>query len=191
MIEKILRSIKHRIVPRKEFEVYDGSILPGKGRFNSTEFNNNAFYIQTAEKEAKRAIHKLGCNTDSRILEIGCGKGRFAIGLIRILGPVNYTGLDVHKPSIEWCKKYIESKNPTYHFEYLDVKSDRYNKNRNPIDDSFAFNIPDEGVNIVYIWGVFTNMHERTLRIYINDLQRMLVPNGRVSFTAFVEENVP
>lgn len=192
MLKKYLRSAKHQLFPLKEFEIHDNSILPAKHlRFNSVEFRNNTFYIQTAEMEAQRVIDRLGCNKKSRILEIGCGKGRFAIGLLRLLGPINYIGLDVHLPSIKWCQKYITTLDPSYQFAHLDVASIRYHQNGKPIDDNFTFDLTDKSIDIIYIWGVFTNMASDVMKIYLNDLKRMLKPSGRVFFTAFVEENVP
>lgn len=192
MLKQYLSSFKNKIYHKKDFEIYDKSILPPRNRrFNGGDYNDNAYYIQSAEAEARRVITRLGCHRESRILEIGCSTGRFAIGLLRLLGPVRYTGLDVCKSSIEWCKRYIESKNPSYHFEHLDVASERYNKNGNRIDESFKFSIEDGSIDLIYVFGVFTNMDEHTIKIYLNDFKRMLAPGGRVFLTAFVEENVP
>ncbi len=187
-----IKAVKHRLLPQKEFVVYDNSVLPATHlRFNGPTFSDNSFYIQTAEAEAKRLIEKFGCNKESHLLEIGCGQGRLATGLLRLIGPLSYIGMDVHLPSIQWCRKYIEKREPAYHFEHLDIASERYHKDGKLIDHNFKFNIPDHSIDIIYIWGVFTNMDGEVMKIYLNDLKRMLSPGGKVFFTAFVEENVP
>lgn len=101
MIEKYVKSAIRKLYPKKQFETHDGSIIPAKHlRFNGAAFKDNDYYIKTAEAEAQRAKSKLGCKTGSRVFEIGCGKGRFVTGLIRVFGQVNYTGFDVHRPSV-------------------------------------------------------------------------------------------
>lgn len=191
-IQSYLRFVKHKLFPPEEFEVYDQSIIPNIHlRLNGTAFQDKIFYVHSAEGEAQRVINQFGCNNDSRILDIGCGRGRFAIGLLRLLGPVRYIGLDVHLPSIQWCQKHIESRNPSYRFIHLNIASERYHKNGGPIDDNFRFNIEDESIDIIYLWGVFTNMDPYVMKLYLNDMKRILSPDGNIFFTAFVEENVP
>ena len=187
-----LKAAKHRLFPGKEFIIFDNSIIPAKElRFNGLTFRNDSFYIRTAEKEARRLIQRLGCTPKSKILEIGCGQGRMVTGLLRLIGAVNYTGFDVHLPSVNWCQKYIESRKKSFHFEHLDVLSERYNTGGNQLNDKFKFNINDKSIDIIYIWGVFTNMEGMVMKAYLNDLKRMLAPGGKVFFTAFVEESVP
>ncbi len=192
ILTHFLKATKHKLFPGKEFTSFDNSIIPAKElRSNGLTFHNDSFYIQTAETEARRLIEKLGCTPKSRILEIGCGQGRMVAGLLRLAGPVNYTGLDVHLPSINWCRKYIESREKSFHFEHLDVLSERYNTGGKLINNNFRFDIKDKSIDIIYIWGVFTNMEGETMKAYLNDLKRMLASGGKVFFTAFVEENVP
>ncbi len=187
-----INAVRYKLLPRKKFVIFDRSVLPARHiRFNGRMFRDDAFYIQTAESEARRLIEKLGCTRESTVLEIGCGQGRLATGLLRLIGPLNYVGLDVHLPSIRWCREYIEKREPSYHFEHLDIFSERYNQSGKQIDENFKFNIKNACMDMIYIWGVFTNMDGGVMKIYLKDLKRMLAPGGRVFFTAFVEENVP
>lgn len=187
-----IKAARRKLFPKKEFVVYENSVLPARHlRFNGPTFSNESFYIQTTESEAKRLIEKFHCDKTDRILEIGCGQGRLATGLLRLLGPVNYTGLDVHLPSVHWCRRYIEKKHPSYHFEHLNIASERYNKGGISISDNFKFPVADKSIDIIYLWGVFTNLDGGVMNVYLNDLKRMLSPGGKIFFTAFVEENVP
>ena len=187
-----IKAAKHKLLPPKEFVIYRNSVLPAKHlRFNGPKFRDNSFYVHTAGLEAKRLIEKLGCNKGSHVLEIGCGQGRLATGLLKLIGPLSYVGFDVHLPSVRWCREYIEKREPSYHFEHLDIASERYNKDGKMIDHDFKFNIKDRSIDIIYIWGVFTNLDGEVMKVYLTDLKRMLSPGGRIFFTAFVEENVP
>ena len=100
-------------------------------------------------------------------------------------------GLDVLRDRIDWCQQYISGPHPSFRFRYLDVYSERYNKAGRPIDKSFRFDFPSDHFDIVYLYGVVTNMTEDHTRIYLQDISRLVKPTGRVFISAFVEENVP
>src|SRR5258705_4096935 len=58
------------------------------------------------------------------VLEVGCGVGRDAIQLTKHLsGEGEYFGVDIIKPSIEWCKANISSRYPNFHFFHYNVNS--------------------------------------------------------------------
>ncbi|MEL7585527.1 MAG: class I SAM-dependent methyltransferase [Prolixibacteraceae bacterium] len=187
-----IKAARRKLFPQKQFVIYDNSVLPAKHlRFNGPMFADDAFYLRTSESEARRLIDRFRCDKTSRLLEIGCGQGRLATGLLRLIGPVNYTGLDVHLPSVNWCRRYIEKTQPSYHFEHLNIGSERYNKGGVKIDHNFKFPVKDQSVDVIYIWGVFTNLEGEIMKVYLNDLKRMLLPGGKIFFTAFAEEDVP
>lgn len=73
----------------------------------------------------------------------------------------------------------------------MNIANERYNQNGKAIDGKFRFNIEANSIEIMYMWGVFTNMRAEDMKAYMNDLKRLLAPGGKVFFTAFVEEDVP
>jgi SAM-dependent methyltransferase len=147
-------------------------------------------FLESGRAEARRLIAKLAYTADSNVVEIGCGLGRLAIGLMRECGNVRYWGFDAKRPWIAWCKTHIERRHPSFRFFHVDVANDLYNPNGKVILEEFRFPLADGHADIVYLWGVFTNMRLSDVRIYVSEIGRLLRPGGRVFLTAFVEKNV-
>lgn len=60
----------------------------------------NRFYIQLYHRTATQA-HLTG----KRVLEVGCGHGGGASYLMRTLHPASYTGLDLNRTAVAFCRK--------------------------------------------------------------------------------------
>jgi ubiquinone/menaquinone biosynthesis C-methylase UbiE len=177
---------------RKEFVRFSGSILPPKeARWCGPEFRNDAYYLRSAEWEAKRLLDRMGCNRETRILDMGCGQGRLPIGLIRVFGDMAYTGIDVHRNSIRWCKEHIERRRPAFQFRWLHLRNERYNPDGMLLVPGFQFDIPSRSMDVVYLHSVFSNMNQNDMLVYLTDFRRILVDRGKLFFTAYVEDNVP
>lgn len=187
-IRKTIRVIS----PRKKYVKVSGSIIPSPDmRWCGPEFKDDNYYLQSAEFEANRLVKYFQCTQKSRILDVGCGQGRLPIGILRVLGEVDYTGIDVDKGSVEWCKRYIKRDHPSFEFKHLNLYNERYNKYGIMIDDGFHFDVSSKSVQIVYLFSVFSHTTEEDMRVYLKDFSRILDDNGRIFFTTFVEEDVP
>lgn len=181
-----------KISPRQECVKISGSIIPSPDRrWCGPEFKDDSFYLKSAEGEARRLIDNLQCTKKSRILDVGCGQGRLPIGILRLIGEVDYTGIDLHRNSIEWCKKYIGRANPSFKFKELNLYNERYNKLGVKIDDKFRFDMNPKSADIIYLFSVFSHTTEEDMQVYLKDFLRILDEDGKVFFTTFVEEDVP
>ncbi len=188
----LARAIRRFATGRPDFVRLDGAVLPAADlRFCGSPFRDDAFYLRSADAEASRLTTRLGCHPGSRVLDIGCGQGRLATGLIRAVGALDYLGLDVHRASIRWCRRHIQAEHPTYRFERLGVANARYNPRGARLDARFRFDLPDRCGDIIYLFSVFSHMPEAELRVYLAEFQRVLARGGRVFFTTFVEDGVP
>ena len=187
---KILREAVRRIFP-KSVRI-DGSIIPSRTTtIAGPKFKNYRLYLESSEKEAKRLVEHFQCNINSRVLDIGCGLGRLPIGILRITGEIDYTGIDVDNISITWCKRFIGKYHHSFKFHHLSVYNERYNNKGTKIDRDFHFDFPDSSVDIIYLFSVFSHTTEEDMRIYLKEFDRILRDNGFIFFTTFVEENVP
>ena len=181
-----------KILRSKKYVEVSGSIIPSKyRRYCGSEFKDDNFYLKSAEKEAKRLINYFQCTQQSQVLDVGCGQGRLPIGILRVIGDINYIGIDVDKKSIDWCKRYIQLKHPSFKFKHLNLHNERYNKNGVKIDEEFCFDLAENSVDIIYLFSVFSHTTEEDLRAYLNDFFRILDKRGKIFFTAFVENDVP
>jgi len=183
-----------RVIPRREYVRYRGHHLPPalmREQMCGREFAADDYFLESGTAEAKRLINRLGLTTGSNLVEIGSGLGRLAIGLLTEAGPVQYWGFDANAMWIAWCRKHIARSHPSYRFIHVDVANELYNPAGTRLGDAFRFPLVDAHADIVYMWGVFTNMRLHDARIYTAEISRLLRHGGRAFLTAFVEQHVP
>src|SRR6186713_3208786 len=79
-------------------------------------------YLRSGKRSSEHLVQYAGLKPGLSVLDVGCGYGRVAIQLLRILNPqARYLGLDVVKEEIDWCRKHIGPRNNNFAFEHLDV----------------------------------------------------------------------
>jgi len=189
-----LKALVHRVLdflPCTSSVKFNGVILPpSRRRWCGPEFRNNEYYLNSAVEEAKRLKLEFGIKNNNNILDIGCGYGRLPIGLHQVFDSINYLGIDVFKPSIRWCRKFI-TKNPSkMEFIHLDMKNERYNNIGEKISNNFRFPLQDKSQDLIYLYSVFSHMELEDTRQYLKEFKRIIKTEGKIFFTAFIEKNV-
>ncbi len=193
LLGRLMRRAR-RVLPARDYVRFNGYRLPPpqmRDRMCGREYAADDRFLESGSAEARRLITNLACTPDSNVVEIGCGLGRLALGLIHERVDVQYWGFDANGRWIAWCKKHIERTHPSLRFIHIDVANELYNPNGRLIARDFRFPLADGHADIVYMWGVFTNMRLHDARIYIAEISRLVRDGGRVFLTAFVEKNVP
>lgn len=172
---------------------YEGVVLPPRNlRPCGDSFRNDRFYLESATREVDRLVERLGLSPESRILDVGSGPGRLAIGIIQRLGEVReYCGVDVGEDFIRWGQRHISPEHPNFRFVHVDVENRRYNPDGRGRDSSFAFPFENGRFDIIVLYSVFTHMLTDGVRSYLKEFQRILSPGGKILLTAFVEDGVP
>src|SRR5262249_45699696 len=89
-------------------------------------------HVQAFDEAAKNVAFSCkrfgGLRSDGRLLDVGCGVGRLAIGLAGFLHDrCAYEGIDVCADMIRWCQETISVKYPSFHFQQADVFNGFYN----------------------------------------------------------------
>lgn len=149
------------------------------------------FFLQSAVVEATRLPARLGYTRSSRLVDVGCGLGRLAIGLLEEFGDVEYLGVDASPEFVDWCRKHIEQRHPTFRFVHYDVANEMYNPNGTVHGAQIRLPLASASADVVYVWGVFTNMEPEHVPVYVSELSRIVRYGGRIFLTAFVEDDVP
>jgi SAM-dependent methyltransferase len=132
-------------------------------------------------------IERAGLRPDERVLDVGCGVGRMAYALAYYLNAHGrYDGFDVMRPFIEWASKNLGDRLPRFRFHHVDVYNNLYNPNGVLRAETFSFPFADAVFDFVFLTSVFTHMHGPGVLHYLEEITRVLAPNGRIVVTAFV-----
>ena len=169
------------------------NLPPAHMRQCTAEFRDDAYFVESAEREVRKLVEHCGLNSESRILEIGCGSGRLPVGLISTHQSIErYVGLDVDVEAVRWCERWIAPEHATFQFVHIDVYNERYNPTgATCLDDRFRFDVADQSCDIIYLYSVFTHMEIDDVRVYMREFKRIMAPKGKAFLTAYLEENVP
>jgi SAM-dependent methyltransferase len=175
-----------------DYRTYEGIRLPlPNDRFCTQDWKDDAYYLKSAKKEVERLKNLTCITSDSKILDIGAGQGRLAIGLSQYIDDFDkYYGLDVDLRSVNWCKKNITSDESRFSFIHLDVYNARYNKKGLPFHDPLVFPFVNDYFDLVFLYSVFTHMTKTEVVGYLFEISRVLNRSGEVFFTIYVAEDV-
>jgi SAM-dependent methyltransferase len=126
-----------------------------------------------------------------RVLDIGCGIGRMAVGLTAYLSPAaSYEGLDIVPSGIGWCQKNITRRYPQFHFQIADIYNKQYNPSGKYQAAQYRFPFPDGEFDFIYLTSVFTHLLPPDLDHYVAEISRMLKPEGKCLATYFLLDDV-
>ncbi len=189
------RRVVHRLRLRlaNDFVLFSGARLPPRRmRFNTDEFRDDRFFLDSSLAEADRLIRCCGLSRDSELLEIGCATGRLAIGLQQRIGAIRrYVGIDIIRDNIVWCRRFVAPAQPGYRFIHWNMRHERYNPHGQAVRADRKLPLADRSFDIIYLYGVAANLLPEELSWYLREFNRLIRDTGTIFFTAFVEENVP
>lgn len=124
---------------------------------------------------------------DDRILDVGSGLGRVAWPLAGRLGRKGrYTGLDVSKQYVEWCRKNLDLPRRRFTFQQADIRTSAYNTEGLVPPEEFVFPWPDESFDLALSISLFTHLLPDALQHYLREIRRTLRPGGRIFSTFFL-----
>jgi SAM-dependent methyltransferase len=127
------------------------------------------------------------------VLEVGCGVGRDAIPLTRVLGESgSYVGVDVSGPSIAWCQASLTVRHPNFRFAHLDIRSEFYNPDGSLAGNEIRLPVASASIDRIILQSVFTHMFEPDITHFLREFRRVLRKDGRVfaSFFVLADESV-
>jgi SAM-dependent methyltransferase len=128
----------------------------------------------------------IGIKKTDHVLEVGCGIGRDAIPLTKVLAQGHYIGTDIVRPSIEWCQANISRRFSNLVFVHHDIKDSLFNPSGVLLAMDIKLPAPDDSIDLIVLQSVFTHMFAEEITSYLKEFKRILKPNGRVWATFFI-----
>jgi SAM-dependent methyltransferase len=165
---------------------------PIRLRAGGVHFRADRDFLASAVAEADRVVRDARSAGPISLLDIGCGAGRLAYGLLAAGSPiVRYEGIDVMPEPIAWCEGTISGRHPTFRFGTIDVYNERYNPDGSRQAAGTRLPFADGSFDIVYAYSVFSHMLTDDVRAYLGEVARVMTSDGVAIVTAFVEDGVP
>lgn len=187
----LLRRLRAFFTP--ETVMHRGQVLPGKKlRFGGAYFLDDEAFLSAGEADTRRLGEWCGLKKESALLDVGCGTGRLALGILSTIGEMAmYRGIDVSETAVDWCRRFITPVHPTFQFVHINAENERYNPSGDRIVATTRLPFLDASFDCIHLYSVFSHMRSGDIRAYLKEFHRVLKPSGSVFFTAFIEENVP
>lgn len=162
-----------RLIYRGHARYKNHVLQAGTLRTGGPTFQDNAYYISSAENKVSRLMKHFNFNSSMRLLDVGCGSGRLAIGIVSVLGNISrYQGIDVSKPRIDWCARRISASHTNFLLTHIDVENSRYNPRGQGITNGFSLPLSDGEFDIIYLYSVFSHMVASQVDRYLEEIRR-------------------
>lgn len=170
----------HSDLPKYSIRVRSNGITQ---QFGGKQFARNGEVI------ANILMKQANLDKSSKVIEIGCGCGRVARVLTRLLPPNHYIGMDVDPAVVAYCQQSKLFKDAGFRFDRMDIRNAAYNPNGEIAASEYAFPYDSAWADVVFHISVFTHMLPEDVRNYIAETARLLRPGGRCLFSAFLMDH--
>jgi SAM-dependent methyltransferase len=172
-------------LPFREFRDLPPNHLRIRAGVGNRLLFNQAQFLEYGANALVGLIDKGIVGLDSRIVDVGCGCGRFAHALRRYGYAGEYAGIDVDAEAIEWCRRAYPG--DRFRFHHADVYSSIYNPGGRP-NGAYRLPVEDGSQDFVLGQSVLTHLLEDDVANYLAEAHRVLRPGGYVWMGVFCRE---
>ena len=155
---------------------YVSRSINGKADFPPLHLRRHVGPLRTFEASGAEFMTYLRLLLDLQpnesVLDIGCGCGLMALQLEGYLdGNGSYTGVDIHGPSIKWCRYHIFRTHSIFSFDHIR-------------DGQLPYKA--HSFDLILLKSVFTHLRPEEVEDYLSEIVRVLRPNGRCLASFFL-----
>lgn len=152
-----------------------------------SRFNRLSEHHKTGAILAQEAIRFCSIRPEASVLDVGCGTGRVAIGLLDHLGKQGrYAGLEVDPRRVRWCQNTLARKYPNFSFHHMDVRNRLYHPHGTLFPEQVRLPWDSAQFDVVLLFSVFTHLLPAAVERYSSEIARLLKPGGRTLITWFL-----
>jgi SAM-dependent methyltransferase len=190
LLRRLRRAIPVRSGPREQPKAWlhpqEDALVPPRSLWIGRDDSIHHYYRWVWEYLAYLVL-LCDLRRESSVLELGCGHGRTARGLLEyIRSPGQYRGLDVDRDRILDAQTRIQSRYPNFQFVRADVYSAEYNPAGRVPAASCTFPFADGSFDVVYAASLFTHLLPDEAARYFREAARVLGKMGKCLFSFFV-----
>jgi SAM-dependent methyltransferase len=132
-------------------------------------------------------LRRHGLPQDGLLVDVGCGYGRLAIGLLVTDYRGSYLGFDILRRHVGWCRRnLVPISGGRFRFRHIDVRNGRYNPTGTVSSHEVRFPTPRASAEMVCLFSVFTHLYEADIRRYLTEIRRVLKPGSTAVTTWFL-----
>ena len=118
-----------------------------------------------------------GLQPSHDVLDIGCGIGNLATGLVGFLDG-RYEGVDVNREAIAWCQRAITPRHPKFHFQHVDIANTAYNRDGHADAARYRYPFENGAFDRIFLGSVFTHLLPDAAGQMVAEIARLLKPGG-------------
>jgi len=125
-----------------------------------------------------------GLRPNSHVIDIGCSWGYLGFALANFLSSEGaYLGVEIQDDATKWSRERLGWLGENFQFVHLDIHNDYYNPGGDLRRSQVHLPVPDGWANVMIAGSVFTHMLEDGVRAYLDEICRVLAPNGIAAFS--------
>ncbi|HLC08212.1 MAG TPA: class I SAM-dependent methyltransferase, partial [Methyloceanibacter sp.] len=166
----------------------EGVPLPPEGIFFKNRNLEESIQQGIANVDYVRAS---GANVeDGLILDIGCGYGRFAYGLLNAGFQGLYVGVDIVEQRIAWLTENFAKVQPHYGFHFLGVRNNLNNPDGQQTQLSYHDILKGDAPDTIVLFSVFSHMYGEDIQEHLKSIAEIMSPASKLLFSCFLYDGV-
>lgn len=127
-----------------------------------------------------------GLADGAKVLDMACGCGFLELALESHKWRGEVIGVDIHRPSIQWCMKTLSRRNPSFRFIHADIYNAAYWRKGKLSAAEWFDQFPESEFDCIVAKSLFTHMLPEELALYLANLASRSKSGSRSLFSFFL-----